>query len=353
MKKALSLVMGIALTANLRAGQADSTIQFRVPDTLRAVQLVTDITVRSLSEKKWFRAELKTDAAGISMFRNGKSRGFAFTCLSGCDQPIFGLHTRPDLKNSSIRFSYNWQAAETYRLLISQATDSASGLTIISGYVFLPRENKWKYIGSGTIRRWHPSLLQPALQYTWSRKQSPVLSPSVAWIQRSNGSWKRVDPEQADLSAGKLGSPPQINVSGHYDSLQQKQLELQAIRLAIRNGSTRAVQDTQDVYYQVLVPGTGRSVQPTDTVTVFYKGWIFNTDQVFDQTGDKPAVFPLNRLIRGWQIGVPLLKTGGKIQLVIPSDMAYSARTRSAKIPPNSILVFEIEVVEAKPAVVK
>jgi FKBP-type peptidyl-prolyl cis-trans isomerase len=53
-------------------------------------------------------------------------------------------------------------------------------------------------------------------------------------------------------------------------------------------------------------------------------------------------------LIRGWQIGVPLCKVGGKIRLVIPSNLAYSIRTRAAKIPPNSILVFEIEVVDAK-----
>ena len=62
----------------------------------------------------------------------------------------------------------------------------------------------------------------------------------------------------------------------------------------------------------------------------------------------KPATFPLNRLIKGWHIGVPLCKVGGKIKLVIPSGLGYSVRTRAAKIPPNSILVFEIEVLDAK-----
>jgi FKBP-type peptidyl-prolyl cis-trans isomerase len=69
---------------------------------------------------------------------------------------------------------------------------------------------------------------------------------------------------------------------------------------------------------------------------------------VFDQTNDKPATFPLNRLIKGWQIGLPACKVGGKIHLVIPSSLAYSIRTRSPKIPPNSVLVFDIEVVEVK-----
>ena len=70
---------------------------------------------------------------------------------------------------------------------------------------------------------------------------------------------------------------------------------------------------------------------------------------VFDQTKDKPATFPLKQLIKGWQTGLPFCKVGGKIKIVIPSDLAYSIRTRAAKIPPNSILVFEIEVVDVKP----
>lgn len=346
MKKSLFLFILTTLSATLYGGQRDSTVHFRIPDTLQAVQVLADIKVLSLSEKKWFRAELRTDAARILMFRNGKNRGFGFYCKGGIDQLRFGLNTSLELKENYIRFDYNWQPGDNYRLLIAQATDSASGLTIISGYVFLPRENKWKYIGSGKIMSWHPSLRQPSLQYAWSRKQEPVLSPASAWVQRANGSWKIIEtgqPEPIPVTA------PVINWFGHYDSLRQKQLDELAIRTAISAGKTQAVRDTMGIFYQVLAPGTGRTVTPTDTVTVFYKGWIFNTDEVFDQTRGKPAVFPLNRLIRGWQIGLPLLKTGGKIQVVIPSGLAYSARTRSAKIPPNSILVFEVEVLDAKP----
>jgi FKBP-type peptidyl-prolyl cis-trans isomerase len=97
--------------------------------------------------------------------------------------------------------------------------------------------------------------------------------------------------------------------------------------------------------------GTGKQVSATDTVQVNYKGYLFSDGTVFDQTTGTPRKFPLGRLIVGWQIGIPLLKTGGKIKLVIPSHLAYSIRTRSPKIPPNSTLVFEIEVVEATPAV--
>jgi FKBP-type peptidyl-prolyl cis-trans isomerase len=99
----------------------------------------------------------------------------------------------------------------------------------------------------------------------------------------------------------------------------------------------------------MMKEGTGKAVQATDTVKIFYKGYLFSDGTIFDQTTDSPRSFPLNRLIQGWQIGLPLLKTGGKIKLVIPSHLAYSIRTRSPKIPPNSTLVFEIEVVDATP----
>jgi FKBP-type peptidyl-prolyl cis-trans isomerase len=91
-----------------------------------------------------------------------------------------------------------------------------------------------------------------------------------------------------------------------------------------------------------------RQVSVNDTVTVFYKGYLLSDNSVFSETKDKPATFPLKGLIVGWQIGVPLCKVGGKIKIIIPSNFGYSIRTRSAKIPPNSILVFEVEVVDAK-----
>ncbi|MGC8064199.1 FKBP-type peptidyl-prolyl cis-trans isomerase, partial [Salmonella enterica] len=69
---------------------------------------------------------------------------------------------------------------------------------------------------------------------------------------------------------------------------------------------------------------------------------------IFDQTKDKPATFPLNRLIKGWQIAVPMCKVGGSIRVIIPSALAYSIRTRSKNIPPNSVLVFDIDVVDVK-----
>jgi FKBP-type peptidyl-prolyl cis-trans isomerase FklB len=54
-------------------------------------------------------------------------------------------------------------------------------------------------------------------------------------------------------------------------------------------------------------------------------------------------------LIRGWQVGLEGTRVGEKVKLLIPSGLAYSIRTRSPMIPPNSILVFEIETIAVKP----
>ena len=119
----------------------------------------------------------------------------------------------------------------------------------------------------------------------------------------------------------------------------------------MKSGKTDITDSIEGVYYKILNPGAGNQVALTDTVTVHYKGYLFENEEIFDQTKDKPATFPLNRLIKGWQLVIPLLKVGGKIKIVIPSSQAYSIRPRAARIPPNSILVFEVEVLDAKPAV--
>lgn len=94
--------------------------------------------------------------------------------------------------------------------------------------------------------------------------------------------------------------------------------------------------------YQVLKPGEGQT-HPTlsDTVTVDYTGW--TTDgKMFDSSvaRGKPANFPLNRLIQGWQEGIPLMVAGEKARFWIPADLAYGHSTRPGA--PQGMLVFDI-----------
>ncbi|TAE36437.1 MAG: peptidylprolyl isomerase [Sphingobacteriales bacterium] len=101
------------------------------------------------------------------------------------------------------------------------------------------------------------------------------------------------------------------------------------------------------IYYQIIKPGTG-TVTPTSTskIIVKYKGRFLNGN-VFDDSKQDSVTFTLGKLIVGWQLGIPLIKKGGKIRLIISSGYAYQDIINSV-IPPNSNLDFDIELIDIK-----
>jgi peptidyl-prolyl cis-trans isomerase A (cyclophilin A) len=103
------------------------------------------------------------------------------------------------------------------------------------------------------------------------------------------------------------------------------------------------------LYWFVMEPGTGASPKATDTVEVHYTGWLLNGNE-FDSSHKrgKPATFPLNRVIKGWTEGVGMMQVGEKRKLVIPPDLAYGPRAMGNKIPANSPLVFDVELLAIK-----
>jgi FKBP-type peptidyl-prolyl cis-trans isomerase len=98
--------------------------------------------------------------------------------------------------------------------------------------------------------------------------------------------------------------------------------------------------------YQVMKQGTGTvSPKATDKVNVHYHGTLLN-GTVFDSSVERgqPISFPLNAVIPGWTEGLQLMKVGDKFKFEIPPNLAYGERSPSPKIPPNSTLVFEVEL---------
>ncbi len=118
------------------------------------------------------------------------------------------------------------------------------------------------------------------------------------------------------------------------------------------NAQKEGVQVTDSgIQYVVLTEAEGEKPAATDTVKVHYKG-TFLSGEEFDSSyaRNEPAVFPLNRVIAGWTEGVQLMSVGSKYKFTIPSELAYGPNGNPPRIPGNSVLEFEIELLEIKKA---
>jgi len=103
--------------------------------------------------------------------------------------------------------------------------------------------------------------------------------------------------------------------------------------------------------YKILTKGKGGKPKVGDTVTVHYRGTLVDGKE-FDSSHKhgKPAIFRTNAVIKGWQEILPMMPQGSKWQVFIPANLAYGPAGAGALIGPNSTLIFEIELLEIKPA---
>lgn len=334
MKRILTFVFALFTFLNSFANSKDSLIYYPLPDSVKAVSFLAEVSVGTITTKKEVFAGIKTDVVKLSLESDKREREIVFEFPSSATVMANGLAVK--VEKGELSWNYNWMDNENYRLLIATASDSTGNFALYSGYIFLPKEKKWKLIGTCKISGQWNTLKQPATFRSQIKNNSFQLNIHEVWCQRNNGSWKNL--LEKDLSF------PVVNLFSHVDSLEQLEIDKKLITAA----NTDAINIHDGVYYTMLKEGTGRQVSVNDTVIAYYKGYLLKDGSIFDETKDKPATFPLKRLIMGWQIGVPLCKVGGKVKIIIPSNLGYSIRTRAAKIPPNSILVFEIEVVDAK-----
>lgn len=99
--------------------------------------------------------------------------------------------------------------------------------------------------------------------------------------------------------------------------------------------------------YKVITEGAGEKPGLQSTVKTHYKGTLLDGTE-FDSSykRNEPAVFPVSGVIPGWTEALQLMPVGSKWELYIPSELAYGPRGSGSSIPPNSVLIFEIELLE-------
>jgi len=132
-----------------------------------------------------------------------------------------------------------------------------------------------------------------------------------------------------------------------YDPAPQLRADVDTIKAYLKkNNLTATLDSSSGIFYNIAAPGNGvDSVKYTSTkVKTLYTGK-FLSDIVFDSSGTTPAEFYAGNVIPGFQFGITRITKGGKIRVYIPSQWAYG-RQGSGKVPPNTPLIFDIELVD-------
>ena len=112
------------------------------------------------------------------------------------------------------------------------------------------------------------------------------------------------------------------------------------------NGKRPGIVTTSSgLQFELISGGEGEKPGPGDTVLVHYRG--ATVDQiVFDSTYERgePLEIPLDRVIPGWSEGLRMMREGDKVKLYIPPDLAYGERGAGNIIGPNTVLIFDVEL---------
>jgi len=158
---------------------------------------------------------------------------------------------------------------------------------------------------------------------------------------------------QTDMSQAIKDFQQQIHNAKleQQNKLASKNIELGKAFLETNAKAEGVITTSSGLQYKVITKGTGAMPKPDDTVVTHYEGRLID-GQVFDSSyqRNQPATFPVKGVIKGWTEALELMKVGAKWQLYIPSELAYGNAQRGNLIQPNSTLVFDIELLDIKPA---
>ena len=158
------------------------------------------------------------------------------------------------------------------------------------------------------------------------------------------------------MSSDQCNSTLQQKLQEYNQKKSSAQKEKGVAFLAENKKREGVISLANGLQYEVLTAGNPAGMKPTaaDTVVVHYVGTLIDGKE-FDNSVKRgePATFPLGGVIRGWTEILQLMTVGSKWKVYIPSELGYGERGAGGMIPPYSTLVFEINLLDIKPAVKK
>lgn len=181
-----------------------------------------------------------------------------------------------------------------------------------------------------------------ALQVEISQGQAPTGKPPEAGKDSDNRKDAGSQKEKVSYSLGP--GKKKESAEERRRSAEKNKTEGEAF-LAENAGKEGVVILPSGLQYKIIKEGTGKRPAGTDQVKVNYRG-TFPDGTEFDNSRKKgkPAVIKLDKVIKGWSEALQLMKEGSIWMLYIPSGLAYGERRAGARIGPNQVLVFEVEL---------
>ncbi|MGA2623550.1 MAG: FKBP-type peptidyl-prolyl cis-trans isomerase [Bacteroidota bacterium] len=186
---------------------------------------------------------------------------------------------------------------------------------------------------------------------TWLKGQSLDVNSEIvtrALRDKYSGSQTAITDSASRLLTDALRSERRAKHDVELKAQAEKNKKEADVFLAENKKKPGVVTLPSGLQYKVLTMGTGRKPKAFEKVEVNYRGTFIDGSEFENSSKLAPATFSLSGVIRGWKDALQLMPVGSKWVLYVPPDLAYGEIGSGNVIPPNALLIFELELLEVK-----